>query len=353
MNRNTHIAQLEELAAAGSWEWDVRANTLRWSPELSRIYGMRPGESPGGYEGFLRHVYPEDLEYTKHSVERALTEQRAVEYQHRIIRSDGDVRVLRSVVHVDSDDDGHVVRLSGHCQDVTERVELEERVRRLQNLASAGSIAAGLTHDLNNLIGALVLLCGSLKRGGDNGDLVDKIHQVSARTSAITSRIHRLARTSSADRRVDLVRELVRISSVFCEVMPAHIKLARDVRVDRAEVSIDPLDLERVLWNLAINARDAQPDGGVIDIAIDRVTVVGHGRDGHYYRISVRDEGVGMDEVTAARLFEPFFTTKGDCGTGIGLAVVHDIIEAAGGFVTIDTRRGGGTQVRLHLPPAD
>lgn len=354
------VAQLEEMAEAGSWEWDVRADTLRWSPELSRIYGLRPGEAPGGYDGFLQRVYPADREHTEQIVGCAFEQKRDVEYQHRIVRTDGRVRVLRSLVHVEQDTDGEVVRLAGTCQDVTDRVEMKERLRRLRSLASAGSVAAGLSHDLNNMVGAMVLLCGSLSRNG-NGDcpkararLIDKIQQVAMQTSTIASRIHQLARESQSEPPpLALERELARIAAVLRDILPDSINLELDVRPGIGSVRLDPLDLERVLWNLAINARDAQPTGGIVEVAVDRVSVIGHGRECDYCRICIRDEGVGMDDRTAARLFEPFFTTKGDNGNGIGLAVVHDIVEAAGGFVTVDSRRGEGTRIRVHLPVAD
>ncbi|MCA9645889.1 MAG: PAS domain-containing protein [Myxococcales bacterium] len=344
---------MERFAQAGTWDWDVANNRLHWSPELSRIYGIGRGEAPSDYEAFLARVHPDDRELTRTTVERALLDRRDIEYQHRILREDGEVRVLRSYVHVDCNADSDVVRLSGACQDVTENVELTERVKRLQALASAGTIAAGLAHDLNNVVGALTLLCSALtpEGGEDNARLVEDIKQTAMRTSLFTSRIHQLARTSvGMNPRVDVRKELERITGVLQDVFADRLAVSLQVRDPLAHVRVDALDLERVIWNLALNARDAQPNGGVIEIVAERVTVVGHGPSGEYVRITVRDEGAGMDEHTAARLFEPFFTTKGASGTGLGLAVVHDIVDDAGGFVTVDSRRGVGTRLRVHLP---
>ncbi len=344
---------MERLAQAGTWDWDVANDHLEWSPELSRIYGLRRGETPTGYAGFLSRIHPEDREMTRDTVERALLERRDVEYQHRIIREDGEVRVLRSFVHVDCNAYSDVVRLSGACQDVTERNQLTERLRRLQALASAGTIAAGLAHDLNNVVGALTLLCSALSSdpAEDNTQLIEDIKETALRTSEFTSRIHQLARSSVGRApRLDVAAELTRMVGVFRGVFGERVSVDLDVRDPLAGVRLDPLDLERVLWNLVLNARDAQPNGGVVELIAEQVTVVGHGPSGEYVRITVRDEGSGMDEYTAARLFEPFFTTKGASGTGLGLAVVHDIIDDAGGFVTVDSRRGVGTRIRVHLP---
>ncbi len=351
----TEIGWLEELAEAGHWEWSVQGDALRWSPELARIYGLAPGEGPGGYHGFLSRVFPADRKMTEEVVQRAFAERRDVEYQHRIVRTDGEVRVLRSRVHVDTDGQHEVIRLSGVCQDVTERVSMQERVRRMQGLASAGTVAAGLSHDLNNLVGGILLLCGALMSNpGERGDeLLSQIQEMAKQTSAMTSRIQRLARTDPpGEHRIDLACELERIAARLRELLSDRYVLQLHAQPGAAIVGVDPLDLERVLWNLVINARDAQPDGGAIDIRAERVTVIEHGhRHGQWCRITVTDHGCGMSEATAARLFEPFFTTKGENGNGIGLVVVHDIVETAGGFVTVESRRGVGTKVHIHLPP--
>jgi len=355
MTAIARIAQLEELAKAGRWEWDVKQDALHWSPELSRIYGLQPGEAPEGYQGFLARVHPEDLEETRQTVERAFRERRGLEYQHRIVHADGQVRVLRSFVNVDVDERGEVVRLSGTCQDVTEKIGLRERLRQLQALASTGSIAAGLSHDLNNMVGALVLMCGSLRRriGNSNEPLIEQIADLASRASTLTCRMRHLARASRTPAPcVPVARELERIGGLLRSSLREGFRLDLVTPASAGHVVIDPLDLERVVWNLVINARDAQPCGGVIEITADRATVVGHGPTREYCRITVRDEGDGMDEATAARLFEPFFTTKGT-GTGLGLAVVHDIVDAAGGFVTVETRVGAGTRIRVHLPAID
>jgi len=350
----TEIGWLEEFAEAGHWEWSVGADSLRWSPELARIYGLSPAEAPAGYEEFLARVFPADRALTEEAVQRAVDERRDVEYQHRIVRTDGEVRVLRSFVHVDTNGGHEVVRLSGVCQDVTDRVTMAERVRRLQGLASAGSVA-GLSHDLNNMVGGILLLCGALdvSSAERSRELLTQIQAMAQQTAAMTKRIQRLARTDPpGNHRIDLAAELECVAARLRELLSDRHVLQLHTHPDAGVVGIDPLDLERVVWNLVINARDAQPNGGAIDVRTERVTVIDHGRhQGSWCRITVRDYGCGMDELTAARLFEPFFTTKGENGNGLGLAVVHDIVETAGGFVSVDSRCGAGTKVRVHLPP--
>ena len=119
---------------------------------------------------------------------------------------------------------------------------------------------------------------------------------------------------------------------------------------DVGDVLADPVDLERILWNLVINARDAQPSDGRVSITTERVTVVSNGVGVNHARITIRDDGVGMTSESATRLFEPFYTTKGGAGTGLGLAVVLDIVDGLDGILTVDTRQGVGTRIRIHLP---
>jgi PAS domain S-box-containing protein len=344
------------MVHAGRWRWEVGSDAIQWSPALARIYGLSPGESPAGLEGFLELVYPDDRQHTQQIVARALTEARDVEYRHRIIRRDGQVRMLRSLVHVDTDASGDVVRLSGACQDVTGDVEVSERLRRLQGLATAGSIASGLAHDLNNMVGALVLSASALVRArseGDRASLVDQLEHIAARTSAIASRIQSAAvHARPAHSRIDVADQVARVAGLLRGVLSEAIDVEVDAPAGVGTVHMDATDFERVLWNLVINARDAQPDGGAIRITADRVMAVERSEAAPYIRVTVSDDGEGMDEETRTHVFDPFFTTKGN-GTGLGLAVVMDIVQHAGGFVTVHSRVGGGTRVRIHLVAID
>ena len=348
---------LEGMVQAGRWEWQVHDDALRWSPALTQIYGLPPGAAPRELEGFLEMVYPDDREHTKQIVSRALRDHRDAEYRHRIVRPDGQVRVLRSLVHVDTDDSGQVVRLSGACQDVTVHVEESERLRRLQGLATAGSIAAGLAHDLNNMVGALVLTAGAVSRARNPNTaraLLDQLQHIAQRTSGIASRIQNAAvHAKPTDVEIDGSRHVTRVAQLLRGVLPTSIDIDVDAPAGVGHVRLDGTDFERVLWNLAINARDAQPEGGTIRITADRVMAVERDEGEMHIRIAVDDDGAGMDAELCSHVFDPFFTTKGSRGTGLGLAVVMDIVQDAGGFVTVHSSVGGGTRIRIHLPATD
>jgi PAS domain S-box-containing protein len=350
------LRELDALTRAGRWEWDVATNQLQWSPELSDIYGLELSDAPGSYEGFLDLVYPDDRGETSAVVERALNDRSDQEYTHRILRSDGEVRMLRSLIHVDTDVDGEVLRLSGVCQDVTPEIEADERLRRAQALATSGLVAAGLAHDLNNLLSVVSFCSTTLRRlvrsAGIETNMVDTLAEVTRRAATISRQIQCLgAATSAEPSRVELGRVVREACAVIRDIIPEDLELELETEVT-AHVMVDVGDLERVIWNLIVNARDAQPDGGYIGVGVEQVRVIDRERGGSYCRLTVSDHGPGMDEITRRRLFEPMFSTKetGRSGRGLGLAVVHDIVAGAGGFVSVACGGERGTRFQVYLP---
>lgn len=344
---------LEQLAGAGSWTWTVREDRIDWSPELSRIYGLDPGDAPAGYEAFLELVHTDDRELTREAVERAFRDRRGLEYRHRIVRADGDVRTLWSLVRVDTDDDGAVIRLRGACQDITDRLELERRLSRAQALATAGYVAAGLAHDLNNLLGVVVFLSDAASRRGTaagKAGLLEQLQEVARRAAQMSTRIQKLASGGEVDgaATADLGQSLEKLASVLHSVVPRGVETVVDVRDSVPPVAMDPFDLERVLWNLVVNAVHAQPRGGEIRLSCDRVVDGGRA----FGRVVVADAGEGLAPDAANRVFHRFYTSKGRGGTGLGLAIVADIVEASGGHVTVDSEPGVGTRFAVHIPLA-
>ncbi len=348
------IEALERLVAAGQWSWDVAEDRLHWSPELSRIYGLEPDEAPDGYAGFLELVHEADRSSTRRTVERALRQGQDAQYIHRIVRADGEVRVLRSAVHVRTDPDGQVIELTGACQDITDETERATRADRLRGLATSGLVAAGLAHDLNNMVGALVMSAGMLARSdtppSERRAISRRVRELSERVASVTRRIQELSRPREPARNVLDASCLVRtVAETIADALPARVTLRTRLGAV-LPVLANRTDLERVLWNLIVNARDALGGGGSIEVATDQVTAERDGETGTYTRITVADDGDGMDEATVTQAFEPFVSSKPGGGNGLGLAVVLEIVDGMGGFVTVETERGVGTQIRVHLP---
>jgi signal transduction histidine kinase len=240
---------------------------------------------------------------------------------------------------------------------------LEERLRHAQKLEAVGRLAGGIAHDFNNLLTIITGCCDRLLAGLDAGDArradLELVRQSGERGASLTRQLLAFGRRPVVEPRPidlnDAVRGIVRILE---RVLGERIEIVTALGPAPATIEADPGELEQVLMNLAINARDAMPDGGTLTIETSDVDVGPEGQrlpialpPGRYVVLSVADTGHGMDAPTAARAFEPFFTTKAPGqGTGIGLATVHGIVTRCGGQVGVDSRPGQGTTMRVALP---
>jgi signal transduction histidine kinase len=238
----------------------------------------------------------------------------------------------------------------------------EEHVRRAQKMEAVGQLAAGVAHNFNNLLQVTMGYTDILLDDQEDPDVRSaaiEIRRTTERGAALTRQLLAFGRKHIPRvARIELGETIAALGDMLTRVIREDIQLTMDLGQDHA-VLIDPYDLEQVIINLVINARDAMPLGGTIHITLDTETVdAGNGPDDHpvsagtYLRLRVRDNGVGMSAEVQAHLFEPFFTTKevGE-GTGLGLAFVQGVARQAGGFVTIDSAPQQGTTVSVYLPP--
>ena len=254
-------------------------------------------------------------------------------------------------------DAGCAVFVVAFVRDVTKRREFEEKLQQAQKLEAVGQLAAGIAHDFNNLLTAIGGYAALLADGlaGEEQLAADaaQIVRATASGSELTRRI--LAFTRSEPHRavlVDLVERCRESRDLLSVSLGERIALEVVPRSERLVVEIDPSLFEQALLNLALNARDAMPDGGALTLVLSRVPAAKAGGRA-LVRLDVSDTGHGMDEETRRRAFEPFFTTKErDRGTGLGLAAVWGIVAAAGGEARIASTVGGGTTVTVLLPEA-
>ena len=264
-------------------------------------------------------------------------------FRHRTAR--GEVRSVE--VHSGPlDVEGRELLLS-IIHDVTERDRLEEHLRRSQRLESIGQLAGGVAHDFNNLL-TVVMTASQLARrrlpqGVDAGRFLDEIDEAARRGAALTRQLLAFSRRQMMAPRPVEAREIVEHLAPLLErsLGPSHPVELR--ATDAPAVMADPAQLEQVVMNLVLNARDAMPGGGPIAIEIAPA--------GDRVRLSVIDRGIGMDEATRSRVFEPFFTTKPD-GTGLGLASVYGIVAQSGGHVAVESAPGAGSTFSVFLPIA-
>ena len=260
--------------------------------------------------------------------------------------------------------DGRPVRVST-ISDVSERVQLEHELRHAQKMEAVGRLAGGVAHDFNNVLTSIIgyseLLLERLRDDADAMADVQDIRRSADRAAALTRQL--LAFSRQQVMRIEIVplHDVVeRVRMLLGRVIGEDIELQTQLAPATWPVRVDPGQVEQVIMNLAVNARDAMPDGGTLllstrnvslreDASADALTIPA----GDYAELLVRDTGTGMDAITRARVFEPFFTTKpAPEGTGLGLSMVYGIIRQSNGFITVESAPGRGTTFRILLPRA-
>jgi signal transduction histidine kinase/CheY-like chemotaxis protein len=358
------LAVALDAADMGSWEMVVDEEDVLRSPRHDAIFGHDGPRGPWTFEQALDHFAPEDREAVAAAFEAALTSGR-VDIERKIIRAnDGAVRWVQ-IKGRTYYRDGKPERIAGIIVDNTERRLIDEQLRQGQKMEAIGQLTGGIAHDFNNLLmiigGSLESLSRRVVLDGRVQPLLDAARIGVARGAKLNEQLLAFAR------RQDMHEETVCLTDLlptFETLLDRAVGEAVAVEVRRTpdlwSCKTDPHQLETAILNLAINARDAMDGSGALVLATANVSIAEAAeggfepRSGDYVRVSVTDNGCGMEPEVAARVFEPFFTTKSlGKGTGLGLSQVYGFARQSGGFVTLDSAPGQGTTVAIHLPRAE
>jgi PAS domain S-box-containing protein len=251
-------------------------------------------------------------------------------------------------------------------QDLTERVNIENQLRQAQKMEAVGQIAAGIAHDFNNILSVIQGHAElQLNTGHADGPLMESLHEIaraSTRAASLTRQLLAFSRKQILHRRsIDLRESLDNLTKMLQRIIGEHIYLRIQCAEHLPPVFADAVNLEQIVINLAVNARDAMPRGGPLTITAEPVVIDAKytAREpdaviGSFVRLSVADEGCGMDETVRKKIFEPFFTTKEvGKGTGMGLATVYGIVKQHQGWIEVESKPGAGSVFRIFLPLAD
>jgi PAS domain S-box-containing protein len=344
-------------ARLGTWEWDIASGRVIWSRELEGIFGI---EAFGGdLAAWERLVHPADLEFVRATIARALHDRSGAEFrvEHRAILPDGRVIWIEDRGEVQRSAAGAPLAIIGIAQDVTARKELEQQLAQSQRLETVGRLSGGVAHDFNNLLTAIV---GSLSLAkaqvppAVHADLQTAL-DAAERATALTQRLLAFSKQRASDvRLLDLNEVVENAYKMLARVLRDDIRLRLSLARQKLAVRADLAQLEQVLVNLVINAAEAMPGAGVVEIQTRAIDLEpGHAKltPGRYFVLAVKDSGTGMSLDQRSRACEPFFTTKAR-GVGLGLSTSLSIVERVSGSLSIESELGVGTTVSVLLPQA-
>ena len=355
------------LAAArmGTWDWDMVANEVVWSDDVEGIFGLEPGNFDRTYAAYLELIHPDDRGELEQEIARALADGPADDphaddftIEHRALTPGGDVRWIGCSGRVFRNGQGEPVRMSGTVTDVSARRSLEQQLRLAQRMETVGRLAGGVAHDFNNLLTA-ILGCAELADARPNldpavHDALITIREASERAAGLTRQLLTFARRQVLALEIFDLRELVGDTQrLLARIIGEDVRIETRLGSERVAIRADRAQIEQVLVNLAVNAREAMPQGGELTITVsiadvDAIlsTVVSPGR---YAVLELRDTGPGIDASTAAKIFDPFFTTKRD-GNGLGLSTCYGIVKQLGGDIQVASDPGRGARFTIYLP---
>ncbi|MEO7189862.1 MAG: response regulator [Vicinamibacterales bacterium] len=352
-------------AHMGVWELDLVSRRLTWSATMASVFGLTTEQAPTSAEGFFALIHPDDRQAVEDSVERGrANEAMDFEMEFRVIWPDGATHWVRGLARRLPDQNGEPTNLLGVAVDISERKSLEAQFRQAQKMDAIGHLAGGVAHDFNNLLTAMLGYTDFVLETFDLKDPrrfdLDQVVKAGNRAAGLTRQLLAFSRKQVLQlSAVDLNGLAEGMEDMLSRLIGEQVELVH--RLDPAVVVVraDCSQLEQVLMNLVVNARDAMPGGGRVlvetaNVELDQSFMPDVAiQPGSYSMLAVSDTGMGMSEATKKRLFEPFFTTKEvGKGIGLGLATVYGIVKQSGGYVWVDSELGRGTTFRVYLPHA-
>ena len=345
------------------WDWNLVTDEIWWNDAMTTVFGYELSELQPDSDSWVKRIHPEDSELVVKSVHDVIKSDKELwQCEYRFIRRDGRSAHIIDRGFVIRDNAGTAIRMVGSMLDITERMDMEKRMRESQRLEAVGQLTGSVAHDFNNLLTVILgnsEMLTELVVDPKLRPLVEITMSAAQRGAELTNRLLAFSRRQPLDPKPTDLNQLVdAIHGLIRRALPENIELeiVPDPELGVAELDADELDT--ALLNLVVNARDAVTGGGKVTVEtanalLDHDYADQHSEvtPGEYVMICVSDTGTGMDPKTIDQAFEPFFTTKGpNKGSGLGLSMVFGFVKQSGGHIKIYSEPGEGTAVKLYFP---
>ena len=334
-----------------------------WNKGAEHVYGYTSEEMIGKS---IATLAPGDRPDEIPGILEKLRGGECVDYFETVrVRKDGQRLQVSISVSPIRDSSGAIIGASAIARDVTSQRRAEQMLRQAQKMEAVGRLAGGVAHDFNNVLGIVSACCDLLRDrvSPDGVPYLDNVKEASKRGSALTRQLLTFSRRQAAvqPRLLDLNESLREVVKLLRPLMGDDVQIVVREDTDAAYIESDPAQIDQVIMNIAVNARDAMPKGGklILETSLqefDEALAERHRplKAGKYVVLAISDNGIGMDAATASQIFEPFFTTKEvGKGTGLGLATVYGIVSQSGGHILVYSEPGRGTTFKIYLPAAE
>ncbi|OFY66800.1 MAG: hypothetical protein A3H98_12885 [Bacteroidetes bacterium RIFCSPLOWO2_02_FULL_36_8] len=352
------VSQLNDIVWTASSDG---SELIDINDSFERVYGYSVEEFKKNPLLWLEMVHPDDKKIAEESSSE-LKRNGTASAEYRIVRPDGEIKWILDRKSILYDEKGKIYQMGGIAKDITERKNLEKQLLHAQRMESIGTLAGGIAHDLNNVLSPVLLSVGILKEKLPDEQSQKMLRMVESsvqRGAELIKQVLLFARGVEGERSPTQVSHIINeVSSILKQTLSKTISLETEVSKNLPTVNADATQIHQVLMNLCVNASDAMPNGGKLEITAESIILDEQyarmnlqSRPGPYLLITVSDQGSGIPASNLERIFEPFFTTKGvGKGTGLGLSTVQAIIKSHKGFVKVYSEVGKGSVFKVYLP---
>lgn len=361
------LAEAQRIAHIGSWDLDFDTNTIYWSDEVYRLYNQTPETFKPSIKGILELVHPDDRESFINTLVEVLKNRREkVDFEFRTINPDENVHCLRIIGNIEYGPDGKILKMMGTIQDVTELKKVQDQLISDQKMKAVGTLAGGIAHDFNNILATILGYASFLKtkvlQGEPFYEGLDAIEKSSLRASELTSQLLAYSRKGKLEIKLFNINNVIKnVYDIISKTFEKTVEISLDTDDNIKSIEGDMSQMNQVVLNLAINSREAMPNGGKLTIRTfmeevsEDIDKVDSGMEpGVYTCAEFTDTGVGMDEYILERIFEPYFSTRKEKGgTGLGMSVVYGIVKNHGGYISIKSSPGEGTKTTVYIPASN